>query len=92
MSSSPMGAIDALVARAATDPALAARLLDDPRGTIEAETGMTVPADWAIVASQGAGGVELSFANGELPEAYLDMVSGGANCAAAADDYAGGNG
>jgi hypothetical protein len=39
---------------------------------------MSVPADWAIVSSlNDSGNVELEFENGELPEDYLDMVSGG---------------
>jgi len=80
MSNPNMSAIDALIARAADDADLRARLLDDPRGTIQAETGMDVPAEWAIVASENAGSVELAFANGELPEEYLEMVSGGSSC------------
>jgi len=86
MSNPNMSAIDALVARAADDADLRARLLDDPRGTIQAETGMTVPADWSIVASENAGSVELGFANGELPEEYLEMVSGGTQGCGDSDD------
>jgi len=77
MSTPALSAIDDLVARAVDDADLRARLLDDPRGTIQAETGMSVPADWNIVASDHGGTVELGFANDELPDAYLDMVSGG---------------
>lgn len=78
MSDSIQGSIDALLARAAGDPELQARLLDDPRGTIQAETGMTVPADWNIEARESAGAMELGFANDELPDDYLALVSGGA--------------
>ena len=77
MSDSPQGAIDALLVRAGSDPSLRARLLDDPRGTIQAETGITVPADWNIEARESAGAVELGFADDALPDDYLELVSGG---------------
>ena len=48
-----------------------------PQGAIEADTGMTVPADWAIVARDNGGSVELGFENDELPEGYLELVAGG---------------
>ncbi len=70
-------AIDNLVAEANNDADLRARLLADPRGTIGAETGMTVPADWAIIARESNGMVELAFENDELPEEYLELVAGG---------------
>jgi hypothetical protein len=38
---------------------------------------MTVPADWALVASDKGGVIELDFENGELPEEYLAIVAGG---------------
>ena len=38
----------------------------------------SVPADWAIVCRiDNNGNVALGFANDQLPEDYLDMVSGG---------------
>jgi hypothetical protein len=77
MASNVPGAIDELLARAQNDSALRAALLADPRGTIEAETGLTVPADWAIVAVEKGDSIELDFANGELPSDYLDLVAGG---------------
>ena len=61
MSHTPQGAIDALLVRAQSDAALRERLIADPKSTIEAETGMTVPADWAIVARDNGGSVELGF-------------------------------
>ena len=70
-------AIDNLVAKANDDAELRARLLADPSGTIAAETGMTVPADWAIVARESNGMVELAFENDELPADYLELVTGG---------------
>jgi hypothetical protein len=70
-------AIDNLVAEANNDADLRARLLADPRGTIGAETGMTVPDDWAIIAHESNGMVELAFENNELPEDYLELVAGG---------------
>jgi hypothetical protein len=77
MSTNVPGAIDALLAAAQNDSALRDRLMADPRGTIEAETGLTVPADWAIVAIDKGGSIELDFENGELPADYLDLVAGG---------------
>jgi hypothetical protein len=77
MSHTPQGAIDALLVRAQSDAALRERLIADPKSTIEAETGMTVPADWAIVARDNGGSVELGFENDELPEGYLELVAGG---------------
>jgi hypothetical protein len=77
MSDNVQGAIDALLERAATDPALRDRLLADPRGTITAETGMSVPADWDLVARESDGTVTLGFANDQLPEDYLELVAGG---------------
>jgi hypothetical protein len=77
MADSIQGTVDELLARAQSDSDLRARLLADPRGTIAAETGMTVPADWALVATDNGGVVELGFENGELPEEYLAIVSGG---------------
>jgi hypothetical protein len=79
MSTNPQGAIDALIERASTDAALRDRLLADARGTIEAETGMKVPGEWDIVARDADGTIEIGFADGELPEAYLDLVAGGAS-------------
>ena len=77
MSNSIPGVIDELLARAQNDSDLRGRLLADPRGTIAAETGMVVPADWAIVAKENGPDVELGFVNDELPEDYLELVAGG---------------
>ena len=70
--------INDLTARANADEALRARLDADPQGTIQAETGMTVPADWNIVIIDNADGtIEIGFANDEVPDEYLALVSGG---------------
>ena len=79
MSDTPQGAIDALIARAESDAALRASLIADPKATILAETGMTVPAEWALVATEVDGSIVLGFENDELPTDYLDLVSGGAD-------------
>jgi hypothetical protein len=77
MSETNVPAIDAMLARAQGDPALRDRLIADPKGTIEAETGLTVPTDWNILTRDNDGNLELAFENGELPEDYLELVSGG---------------
>ena len=70
--------MNTLVAQANGDLDLRARLLADPVATIGAETGLTVPDDWHVVASEGTdGSVNLGFANDELPLDYLELVSGG---------------
>ena len=78
MADSIQGTIDALLERASTDSALRDRLMADPRATIQEETGMTVPADWNLIATQDDGAVSLGFENDELPDEYLALVSGGA--------------
>ncbi|MFM1917885.1 MAG: hypothetical protein RJB01_1400 [Actinomycetota bacterium] len=71
------GAIDALVARANADPVLSNRLMADAKATIEAETGMVVPSDWDLVAVIQDDGIVFELLNDELPEEYLQLVSGG---------------
>ena len=78
MSQDIPGVIDSLMARTQTDDDLRARMLDNPKATIQEETGMTVPAEWSILASvHDAGHVVIEFENGELPDDYLDVVAGG---------------
>ena len=78
MSNDIQGSIDAILARAKEDISFRDLLLTNPKAAIFEATGMSVPADWAIVSSlNDSGNVELEFENGELPEDYLDMVSGG---------------
>ncbi len=71
------GAIDALVTRANADPALRDRLMADAKATIETETGMVVPSDWDLVAVIHDDGIVFELLNDELPEEYLQLVSGG---------------
>jgi hypothetical protein len=78
MSNDIQGSIDAILARAKEDTSFRDLLLTNPKAAIFEATGMSVPADWNIASSlNDAGHVELEFENGELPEDYLDMVSGG---------------
>ena len=78
MSNDIQGSIDAILARAKEDISFRDLLLTNPKAAIFEATGMSVPADWAIVSSlNDSGNVELAFENGELPEDYLEMVSGG---------------
>lgn len=71
------GAVDALVTRANADPALRDRLMADAKATIEAETGMVVPSDWDLVAVLHDDGIVFQLINDELPDEYLQLVSGG---------------
>ena len=78
MSNDIQGSIDAILARAKEDTSFRDLLLTNPKAAIFEATGMSVPADWNIVSRlDDSGNVELEFENGELPEDYLDMVSGG---------------
>jgi hypothetical protein len=78
MSNDIQGSIDAILGRAKEDTSFRDLLLTNPKAAIFEETGESVPADWAIVSRVNASGdVELDFENGELPEDYLEMVSGG---------------
>jgi len=63
---------------ASSDQDLKARLLADPRATLTEETALTIPSDWVLVASEAADGtVRVELANEDIPEAYLELVSGG---------------
>jgi hypothetical protein len=78
LSDNIQGSIDGILARAQSDTDFRDLLLTNPKAAIFEATGMSVPADWNIVSSlNNAGHVELEFENGELPEDYLEMVSGG---------------
>ena len=78
MSNNIQGSIDGLLARAQSDTDFRDLMLTNPKAAILEATGMSVPDDWAIVSRiNNDGNVELEFENGELPEDYLDMVSGG---------------
>lgn len=81
MSGQPQGAVEALIERASADAELRDRLLGNARATIEVETGMTVPRDWSIVARYANGTIEIGFVDDELPDSYLDLITGGSFCA-----------
>ncbi len=60
------------------DEGLKERLLADPHATIESETGIQIPDGWIIAATSLADGtVNVDLANEEIPEEYLELVSGG---------------
>ena len=72
-----------LLARAAADPAFRQALLTDTKATIERELGVTIPAGKKVVVFQESADVHVLVlpplpANGELSDAELDRVSGGA--------------
>ena len=73
-----MDLVDDVCASAANDANLKARLLTDPRATLAQETALTIPDDWELVASEAPNGtVRIELVNDEIPEDYLDLVSGG---------------
>tara|TARA_B110000285_G_scaffold228448_2_gene291448 strand:+ start:189 stop:485 length:297 start_codon:yes stop_codon:yes gene_type:complete len=74
----PMDLVNGVCARAASDAGLKARLLADPSGTLASETGLTIPDDWEIMASEASDGtVRVELGNEDIPEEYLELVSGG---------------
>lgn len=76
--SDPMDLVNGVCKRAATDAGLKARLLADPRTTLAQETALTIPDDWDLVASEVPDGtVRVELVNDDIPEAYLELVSGG---------------
>ena len=78
MESNPMQLVQAVCQRARGDEELKAALLADPRGTLQRETGLTIPAGWDLAASESADGtVQVELVNDEIPEQYLDLVEGG---------------
>jgi hypothetical protein len=73
-----MDLVSGVCVRAASDAGLKARLLADPRATLTEETGLTIPEDWELVASEAADGtVRVELTNKDIPEEYLQLVSGG---------------
>jgi len=74
----PMSLVSAVCVSAASDADLKARLLADPRATLAAETGLSIPDDWELVASEASDGtVRVELANEDIPDHYLELVSGG---------------
>ena len=73
-----MDLVDAVCVSAASDAGLKARLLADPRATLAQEIALTVPDDWELVAREAPNGtVRIELVNDEIPDEYLDLVSGG---------------
>lgn len=76
--SNPMDLVKGVCANAASDAGLKARLLADPRATLAQETGLTIPGDWELVASEAPDGtIRVDLANENIPDQYLELVSGG---------------
>ena len=76
--SNPMDLVNGGCASAASDADLKARLLADPRATLAQETALTIPKDWELVASEAPDGtVRVELVNEDIPEAYLELISGG---------------
>ena len=76
--SNPMDLVNGVCASAASAADLKARLLADPRATLAQETGLTIPKDWELVASEAPDGtVQVGLVNEDIPEEYLQLVSGG---------------
>ena len=76
--SNPMELVNGVCASAASDAGLKARLLADPRATLAQETGLTIPEDWEFEAREAPDGtVQVELVNEDIPEEYLQLVSGG---------------
>jgi hypothetical protein len=76
--SNPMDLVNGVCASAASDAGLKARLLADPRATLTEETSLTIPEDWELVASEASDGtVRVELVNEDIPESYLELVTGG---------------
>ena len=74
----PMSLVNGVCASAANNADLKERLLADPRATLAEETGLSIPEDWDLVASEVANGtVRVELVNEDIPEEYLQLVSGG---------------
>jgi hypothetical protein len=74
----PMDLVNGVCVSAASDAGLKARLLADPRTTLSQETALTIPKDWELVASEAPDGtVRVELVNEDIPEAYLELISGG---------------
>jgi hypothetical protein len=73
-----MDLVSGVCASAASDAGLKARLLADPRATLTEETGLTIPEDWELEASEAPDGtVRVELTNEDIPEEYLQLVTGG---------------
>ena len=81
-------ALEAVLQRAATDPAFRALALSDPHAAIRQETGVAVPESFTIKFFDGQGydfATTLpapASAEGELNETDLEYAAGGFDCGA----------
>jgi hypothetical protein len=76
-----MDLVDGVCVGAASDAGLKARLLADPRATLVEEIALTIPDHWELVASEAPNGtVRIELVNDEIPEEYLELISGGTDC------------
>ncbi len=84
----PMTLVQEVCTRAASDTELRGRLLADPASTLTDEIGLRIPADWELQASETSEGtVRVELVNSELPEEYLEMISGGRNYSSKCYDW-----
>lgn len=84
----PMALVQEVCTRAASDAELRGRLLADPASTLAEEIGLRIPADWELQASETSDGVvRVELVNSELPEEYLEMISGGRNYSSKCYDW-----
>jgi len=84
----PMTLVQEVCSRAASDTELRGRLLADPASTLTDEIGLRIPADWELQASETSDGtVRVELVNSELPEEYLEMISGGRNYSSKCYDW-----
>jgi len=79
--------LEPILTRAATDAAYRERLLHDPRGAIEEETGVAPPSTFTVQFIEKPEGIDEVVVlpdyvdeSAELTEAELEAVAGGAIC------------
>ena len=73
-----MDLVDAVCVSAASDASLKARLLADPRATLVEETSLTIPDGWELAAREAPDGtIRVELVNEEIPDEYLELISGG---------------
>ncbi len=73
---------------AASDASFREALLADPRGALGGRLGLVIPDDWELEVFEGAdGAVEVRFADDQIPDDALELVSGGGSGCGGGSDF-----